>query len=283
MSITSSSVLVEMNISVWTANKHDKSATTKIIDDNGAATDAGRFQKNLMAGTTLRKEIELYAAGCRLWHNSKTLPWSDKGPRLLPTSLFLDYKQEANMRRDHMQGMVDEFVSNYQPLIQTAQNYLGDMFNADDYPSVEDVAQKFGFRLVFSPLPTSGDFRIDVPHQELKDMQDQYEDSFNARLGEAMRQPWDQLHKMLVDMSAKLTDSDADTKRRWYDSFVTNAQVMCGMLTHLNITKDPTLEQARRELEVTMLGADIEDIKESPAVRADMKSKVDAMLKKYEW
>jgi hypothetical protein len=58
---------------------------------------------------------------------------------------------------------------------------------------------------------------------------------------------------------------------------------MCGMLTHLNITKDPALEQARRDLEVTMLGADIEDIKESPAVRADIKSKVDAMLKKYEW
>ena len=36
MSITSSSVLVEMNISVWTANKLDKSATDKVVADNAA-------------------------------------------------------------------------------------------------------------------------------------------------------------------------------------------------------------------------------------------------------
>jgi len=58
---------------------------------------------------------------------------------------------------------------------------------------------------------------------------------------------------------------------------------LCGLLTHLNITKDPNLEQARRDLELTMLGADIDSIKESPDVRKNLKTKLDAILNQYEW
>jgi len=113
MSITTSSVLVEMNISVWTANKLDKSATEKVTTDNLAVQNAAQVRKNLMAGTTLRKGIADYAAGCRLWHNTQTLPWADRGARLLPTSLFMDYKQEVAMRNRTFDQMVNEFCNNY--------------------------------------------------------------------------------------------------------------------------------------------------------------------------
>lgn len=284
MSITSSSVLVEMNISVWTANKLDKGATDAVLISNGATVaDAAQVRKNLMAGTTLRKQIADYAAGCRLWHNTRTLPWSDKGPRILPTSLFMDYKQELNIRRDTFLGMVEEFRTNYPSLVQTAANYMGSLHNPDDYPSVDEVMAKFGFKVVFSPVPESGDFRLDIPQQELDEVKQVYDAAFDTRLAEAMRTPWDQLHKMLSSMSDKLTEGDEETKRRWHDTFLTNAQDMCAMLTHLNITKDPKLEAARRQLETALLGADIDDIKENEGVRADLKVKLDAILKGYEW
>ena len=285
MSITSSAVVVEMNISVWTANKLDKSATEKVVSDNSAVQNAAQVRKNLMAGTTLRKDIADYAAGCRLWHNTRTLPWADKGARLMPTSLFLEYKQEANIRRDTFNKMADDFIAQYPALVQTANNYLGTLFNHEDYPSVDEVRDKFGFRLVFSPVPESGDFRLQVAEQDLNDLRQQYEENFSSRLADAMREPWDRLHKLLTGMSEKLTDVDGEdeTKKRYHDTLITNAQSLCAMLTHLNITKDPQLEQARRDLELTMLGADIDAIKESPEVRKGMKDKLDAILKQYEW
>ena len=100
-----------------------------------------------------------------------------------------------------------------------------------------------------------------------------------------MRAPWERLHDMLVSMSEKLhDDTDADApKKRYHDSLVTNAHELCALLTKLNVTNDPKLEDARRQLELTMVGADIEDIKENPYVRADMKRKVDAILGKFDW
>ena len=284
MSISNAAMLVELNISVWTANKIDKDASRKVADDNRASADAGHFRKNLMAGSHLRKEIADYAAGCRLWHNTRTMPWADRGPRLLPTSLFLDYKSEANARQAYFDNKVSEFLVAYPRLVQTAHNYLGDLFDRADYPDVDEVHAKFGFRMVFSPVPDAGDFRIDLPAQELVAMQEQYETHANERVASAMQEQWGKLHDMVARMSDKLVEPEGDEdKRRWHDTFITNAQEMCAMLTHLNVTRDPTLEDARRGLERAIAGVEIDDIKESATTREDVKSKLDAMLKQYDW
>lgn len=283
MSISNAAMLVELNISVWTANKIDKDASRKVADDNRASSDAGHFRKNLMAGSQQRKDIADYAAGCRLWHNTRTMPWADRGPRLLPTSLFLDYKAEANARQAYFDNKVEEFLVAYPRLVQTAHNYLGDLFDANDYPDADAVRAKFGYRMVFSPVPDAGDFRIDLPVQEMNAMKAQYEANANERVETAMREQWGKLHDMVARMSEKLEEPEGEDKRRWHDTFITNAQEMCGMLTHLNVTKDPTLEEARRGLERAIAGVDIDEIKESLDVREDVKSKLDAMLRQYAW
>lgn len=285
MSITSSAVIVEMNISVWTAHKIDRAATDDVLISNHATREAGQFRKNLMAGTTLRKEIADYATACRNWHAYHTSPWSDRGPRLLPTSAFIAYKAELNERRLRFEGMVDKFCAFYPDWLdkQMQNSSLGNLFDPADYPSVEELRGKFGFYPTFSPLPESGDFRIDVPARELSDLRREYEREFNARLTDAMREPWQRLHTVLSAMSAKLHDVEGEEKKRYHETLVTNATSLCAVLTHLNITKDPQLEAARRELENLMHGVTIEDIKESPALRSDLKTKVDNILNGYEW
>lgn len=283
MSISSSAVLVELNISIWTANKLDKGATEVMQNNNSASKDSAQVYKNLMAGTDKRKKIADYAARARLYHNQTTLSWSDKGARLLPTSLFMDYKQNMNVYQKNMEVMIKDFFLNYADLIEGARLNLGDLFNPYDYPSIEELRSKFGFRLVFSPLPESGDFRLDIPQADMTELSEKYELAFNDRLSDAMREPWEKLHKMLTDMSVKLTEESNDDKKRFHDSFVSNPIELCGLLSHLNITKNPQLEQARRELELTMLGTDIDDVREHKDCRVELKSKVDEIINKFNW
>lgn len=287
MSIASSAVLVELNISVWPASKVDKEITEQVNNDAGAVHGAAQTKKNLFAGTSMRKDIEKFAARVRLFHNQHTLPWADKGERLLPTALFMDYKQIMDNYAQTFDVMCQNFFTAYPVLVQQAQANLGSMYKANDYPDIEEVRTKFGFRRAVSPLPEAGDFRLDVNIADLEEMKQEYTRKFDERLADAMRAPWDRLHKILEDMSVKLTD-DVDTngevaKKRYHETFVTNAQELCTLLTKLNITKDPKLEEARRSLEITMLGADIESIKESPEVRSDLKHRVDDILKRFDW
>jgi len=284
MSISSSALLVELNISVWPASKLDREVTDKVNTDASAVRGASQTKKNLFAGTSLRKDISDFAARVRLYHNKHTLPWADKGERMLPTKLFMEYKQTMNGFEQTFDMMCNNFFIEYPRLVVDAPNNLGSMYKAEDYPDLTDVRLKFGFRRAVKPIPESGDFRLDIPAHDLAEMKNDYEKQYSDRLAEAMREPWERLHKTLVGMSEKLTDIEGDdSKKRYHDTLISNPIELCGLLTKLNVTNDPKLEEARRQLELTMLGADIESIKEDADSRSALKSKVDAILGKFDW
>lgn len=283
MSISASAVLVELNISVWPASKIDREITDKVNADAGAVQGASQTKKNLFAGTSLRKDIEKFAARVRLYHNQHTLPWADKGERLLPTRLFMDYKTTMNAYEQTFDMMCNNFYIEYPRLVAEAPIALQSMYKADDYPPLEDVRMKFGFRRSVKPVPEAGDFRLDVPAGDLKELVVEFEEQQTQKLAEACREPWDRLHTELTTISKKLTDMDGEDKRRYHDSLISNPLELCQLLTKLNITNDPKLEEARKQLELTMLGADIESIKENSSARMGVKSKVDDILKKFQW
>ena len=284
MSISASAVLVELNISVWPASKIDRETTEQVNADAGAVRGAAQTKKNLFAGTSLRKDIEKLAARIRLYHNQHTLPWADKGERLLPTKLFMEYKQTINAYEQEFERLCNNFYVEYPRLVQDAQTNLGKLYNADDYPPLDEVRLKFGFRRTVKPVPEAGDFRLDVPAEDMRELVQVFEQQQRDKLAEAVREPWERLHAELSAISKKLTDVEGDdAKKRYHDTLISNPLELCGLLTSLNITNDPKLEEARKALELTMLGADLGGIKEDKHYRADVKSKVDAILKKFEW
>ena len=284
MSISSSAVLVRLNISVWTANKLDRTATDQVLAYNNAFKNAAHVRKNLMVGTRDLKDISDYSASCRLWHNHMTLPWEDRGRRLLPTSLFLDYKAQQNLRMIEFNKRVLGFKSNYRQHIQVSKNHSGRLFDESDYPSEQELEEKFGWHFVVTPVPASGHFVVDLPAEEMKEMRASCDDDVERRVKDAVKGAWNRLHTTVSEMSAKLVEpEDESKKKRWHETFVTNAQELCRILTHLNVTNDPKLEEARKQLENTMVGADIDQIKESPVVRERLKHKVDSILENFDW
>lgn len=284
MSISASAVLVELNISVWPASKIDREITDKVNNDAGAVRGASQTKKNLFAGTSIRKDIADFAARVRLYHNKHTLPWADKGERMLPTALFMEYKQTMNGYEQTFNMMCNNFFIEYPRLVAEAPNALQGLYKAEDYPELTDVRLKFGFRRTVKPVPEAGDFRLDIPAYDLEEMRAEFMAQQDRKLADAMREPWERLHKVLLGVSEKLTDVEGDDgKKRYHDTLLTNPLELCSLLTKLNITNDPKLEEARRQVEVAMLNADMESIKEDADTRSELKSKVDAIISKFEW
>ena len=281
--IATSAMLVELNVSCWTARKLDKRVSEEIDTAKNTKARGGNYHKNLLAGSKTLEDVNNYAARVRLWNSLRTLPWSDKGVRLLPMPIFLDYKAQLNEHESEFQRLCNKFFVEYPTLISAAAFSLGDMFNREEYPSVEDIMRKFKFSYTFSPVPTSGDFRIDINEQAKAELVTQYESSFNGRIESAMRDMWGRLHECLTHMSERLSTAEDGKRKIFHDTLLGNAKELIDVLDKLNITKDPQLEKARRELSSALLLLDTDMLKKSDEIRLQTKSKVDAIISKFEW
>ena len=282
VSLSSMAMLVELRISTWTARKRDNSTTEEVNRSKNADSDAGSVYKYLMAGSEHLKKIEKYAAKCRAWNAQQTLPWM-KGVGLLPMANFFVYREQLGTMEANFNILVEDFVKVYPTLVSAQAFKLGDYFDATEFPDADTLHRRFKFGFNFLPVPEKGDFRIQCEERVREDLAEQYDKMFNDKLAEAMREPWERLHAVLTHMSDRLTDSQTGERNIFRDSIINKPMELCGLLSRLNVTNDPKLEEARRMLEVALSGVDAQDLRDLSSARAELKSSVQEIIGKFNW
>ena len=280
--LSSSALIVNLSLSVWTGRKLDKRVSEEVDQQNSTKTRAGNYHKNLLAGSSKLGEITKIANAIRGWMYGVTQPWGDNGDRILNMAYFMEFKDRLTDYESQFSTAVNNFLSDYDTLVAAAAFQLGDLFNREDYPTRETIQAKFGFRYSMIPLPQSGDFRVDIGEDGLKELQSQYEGVLQQRVTGAMTEAWDRLHDCLSRMSERLEDSDDGKRKIFRDSLVENAIEICGLLKSFNITNDSRMDEMRKQLEDAMRGVDAESLRDSDSLRGQTKRKVDSILSKFD-
>lgn len=283
--IDTCAMLVEVNMTQWTARKLDKSTTDEILATKQAGNKgAARVNKHLLAGRTELEVITQHVGQVRAYVNNNTLPWSDSGLRLLPTAKFMEFTTSIKDMEDKFYELVDDFVTVYPTLITAQAMALGDMFNRNDYPTADDVKHRFSFGVNYMPVPTAGDFRIDVGNDAQAELKEKLSKLADERVSRAMQEIKARLHEHLKRMSDRLgSDIIAGEikPRRFTDSLLEHAHELCGLARDLNLTNDYDLEQARLALQDAIRGVDVQDLRKDMPTRNDTKAQVDSILSKF--
>ena len=285
LNIDTCAMLVEFNASVWTARKLDKTTTNEVVaSKNAGAKDAARVNKHLLAGRTELDVIQQAVSRARQFVYDNTAPWSDSGLRLLPTINFMKFTERMNDFEEEMETLVKAFVVIYPTLITAQALALGDMFKRDDYPSANEMMTKFSFRVNYMPVPSSGDFRVDVGNQAQAELKARLESLTQERIDSAMADVRERLSTHLKRMSDRLTTDYVGgeaKQRRFHDTLVDGALELCDLTKALNVTNDVALETARSQLEQLLVGVTPTDLRKNEAIRQDVKRNVDAILDKF--
>jgi hypothetical protein len=279
-SISSSAMLVELNISVWTGRKFDKQVSAEIDTQKQTTTRAGNYSKRLFADEPIFDAIQKFAGNARTYHYHATMPWSDSGLRLLTTAMYFDYNKKISEMEMDFDNLVSNFINQYQVLVAKSQTKLGTLFDASDYPDVMDVASKFRFSVKYAPVPDVGDWRVDVGNDAKQQLMESYVTYYSSNLEQAMREPWERMHEALKNMSIKLS---GDKKQIFRDTLVGNVVELCDLMDKFNVTGDPKMKQAKAKIENALLGITPDALREDDDLRLDTKSKVDSLLKEFSW
>ena len=161
---------------------------------------------------------------------------------------------------------------------------LGDMFKRSDYPTANEMVTKFAFRIGFLPVPTAGDFRVDIGNEAQAELKAKLEALAEERVESAMRDIRMRLKEHLKRMSDRLTTDYVQgeaKQRRFHDSLVDGALELCDLTKALNVIGDPALEGARKELEQALLGVTPQELRKNEHTRQDTKKAVDDILSKF--
>jgi hypothetical protein len=277
--ISTSAMLVEFGVSVWTGRKLDKKVSREVTDNKHAKRGVASVSKRLLGDCAELEAVEKCANAMRLKHAENTLPWSDSGLRLLTNAKFIEYQQWVTSAVQEFERLVDVFITAYDWEVAQAQMRLGDMFDRTEYPSGSSLRTKFGVRVNYMPLPEAGDWRVDTEKSTRDMLARQYESYYAAQVQAAMQHVWEKTRASLEKMSERLADADDGERKIFRDTLVSNVEDSLELMRTCNITDDPAMEQVRLKLRAVLTGVTPDALRGSSPLRRKTKAEIDEVIR----
>jgi hypothetical protein len=228
----------------------------------------------------LAKASEVYT-----YHKTHTLPYIDKGPRLLPNEQYFDYTQ--NMRG--LMAEIDTYMNLVMPQYDTyvqldvQSRLLADTGkvkpskyiapSASDYPTADEFQTRIGHDLRFTPLPQASHFLFDISDEDKAVFEASMDDVAVRARSEVIKKMMEPL-KHLVEKLNKPIGTDGAIFR---DSAIQNVIEGVEMAKRLNVGGDTDVVEMARVIgdAVKLFSDNKEVLRESPIVREQAAKKLD--------
>lgn len=279
MNLNDRALLVQLNISQWTARKHDKAATRQVASTNNASMEAGRYNKSLLPMNDALDHVHKKSTLIRTKYYENTTSSGLDGMQILPSGNYLTFMTEFRKEKSEWDSLVSQFVDNYEDIVtrnrHILQRTLGNLYDPGDYPTVDQIRAKFRMDVAVFPVPSSANLRIPVSNEELDRIRAEIEQRVDTAAKTAMTELWQRLHDRVKHMAEKL----ADPRAIFRDSMVENARELCALLPRLNFTDDPHLEDMRQQVEQSLLKHP-DALRNDPDLRRDTAAEAKAIMDK---
>jgi hypothetical protein len=286
-SLATAGILVAVDVNVWSATKQDREISNEVTHSKKADESAGRFVKNLLANNPEHKSLLNYRQTIYNWMQRVTFDWN-KSQNYLPAVSLPKFMQEFSEHHTEFNRLLEAFLAKYNDIVTDMAFKQGDMFNRDDYPTVDQVRSKFGVSLFRNEVPL-GDFRCQVAQDLADDMQVHYSRQAQQIVDGIMQDQMDRLldvmqsiaHCCGVDEYLGKDGEMKQKKRKIYEGTIDKAKGLCQSYSQFNLTNDARLTEVVNELNIALRGIDAETLRESDAARSQVKDNVDEILSKF--
>jgi len=268
-------MIITLNICQWSMRKYDKKVSDE-IDYQYNANHAGRFNKILMDQDERSKLIFQTANSARTFHYFNTLAWDDNNGRILPSLNYLPYITKMSELKNLYFIYTEDFFQIYPSLKEAQKLRLNGLYKEEDYPSLENLRNKYRFDVKVSPLPVAEDFRVQLNQEEVEKIKKDIESRMFDSQANAMKDLWGRLHEAIKHIVNRLSDKDAIFR----DSLIGNVVELVQILPKLNIANDQNLEGMRIEVEKNICSLNPEGIRKNATLRKETAKKAEDLLDK---
>lgn len=222
-------------------------------------------------------QIMTAASEVYTYHKNNTLPWADKGPRMLPNNNYMDYTQTMRSKIANVDTLLQKHIPNYDTYVQLdiayrSKNQTASRAKVEDYPSADDFRSRMGFDLRFMPMPDQRHFLFDLSDEDLHAFNASMEQTASMAREDAVKRMLEPLSH-LVDKLNKPIGTDGHIFR---DSAIENIVEGIEQARKLTLDESPEIKQLTDTLnaEITKYAEHSNWLRESPIVREQAAQKL---------
>lgn len=177
--LNTKAMLVKLTGSKPALSKRDKQAEEFVqnkLDDKSLSVLSKLFHgKDNPVRKLINSAGEIYS-----YHITHTLPWMDRGPRLLPITAYESYSKALREMTRDLESATAKLLPQYDDHVQRDIEARGQRALLVDYPSREAFKNSLSFVFFFSPLPDASHFLFDVNEEDRQALTEQVESAGKA-------------------------------------------------------------------------------------------------------
>lgn len=255
-------LLVKLTIRKFDGFKKDKTASGRIDEDFKTAGNVGSYNKRLFNKGVLDSVNgilnELYSEHARM-----TVPWAYDGIGLLPSSKFMEYTEMLREKKEKAEQAIDILCQQLPVHMANQMSRLGDLYRAEEYPTAEELREKYEVSCKFFNVPQEGHYIVNMEAEYVDKLKQELRDSMIS----SQRKSLHALYKRVLKSTEHIHERLSNPKNVFHDSLIENLEQLVQDLPELNIFADPLLVEATQELRDQVLIASADQLRSDFALR----------------
>jgi len=284
MDLNRDAMLVSLRITAWSGRLYDREASDHVAVAHDASASAGRYSKRLLPKAAFAA-LTATMSEARTKHYENSLPWDDKGARLLTVANYERYTELMGCLRERVVRQRARFIEDYDDHVDQARLDLGKLFRIEDYPSKAALQDKFAIRYRITPVPDAEHFIAKLACDDTDRVKRDIERHIEERLHDALGDLYRRLGEAVGRVSDRLQEDGDGKPLVFRNSMIENVRELLDVAPRLNIFGDDELARLCGQVKERIASVEPDVLRPSktfdPAVRARVKRDADDLAEKF--
>ena len=287
ISLASASLLVDVEVKVWTATRQNRGVSDEVTTAKKASRDSGRFIENLLANDPDHRRILNYRQTIYNWLQRVSYDFAGS-QRCLPQIRLPKFMGEYKLHEAEFHKLVHTFEQKYPTMISNMAFVQGDMFDRNNYPDVSQLRSKFSIKLFTADVPLH-DWRCQISADLAEDLHNNYARQTQTIIDNILLKQSEQVVNVLTSLSHSCGVDEVmgkdgvmvQKRRKIYESTFEKAINLCETFREFNLTNNVELETCRASLEKVISNVTCDALKNNEVIRESVKEDIDDILAKF--
>ena len=270
-----------------TRKKLNRNKTDKLLSEeisklkNVSVAGACRVNKSLFTKESTDKFMKIYSEAGKYYYRV-TLPWDDKGFRLLSIDLFEEFSKKFKAFSNDYRKFVTEFVDQIETHVESARAVLGDAFDAGDYVFLTAnggvdqawLLEQFTLDIEYDVVTSGDDLRACLTEADRENIAAKIDEQAMEKFGRAQAHIVQTLHDHIFAIHERLCEGE----NVFRDTLITNLQDLVDLIPKMNIAGDPAIDALAATAKLKLTKWDPQELRDLPEAREEVAEEAKKIL-----